>query len=197
MIGFLLISAKVVVLNLPVSKFSIKLICVLKFDSEWKSDFQYVASCVGSKAQPIRLIKSHVDLGETERKHFYKDLNNFVFQEFILNPEIVPTPVSEYDWRRDLHGWLIPRIREEHDPEEGARIIVNALRERLGIDSSYYHRVGVCTIMRQGFTDYYGFCIAYVACLRSVGIAARISDDQVQIWKTGEWKSAPALWDKS
>ncbi|MCL4790391.1 MAG: hypothetical protein KJ070_27015, partial [Verrucomicrobia bacterium] len=124
--------------------------------------------------------------------HFYQDLDEQMYQQFVLSPTVDRLPVSELDWRRKLWENFYPRVRREREPALAAVVIVRFLRERVGVDPAFRNRVGVETIWTQQMTDESGFERVYVAALRSVGVAARLNErSQTELWDGSAWRAAP------
>jgi len=159
---------------------------------EWRKDFDFAVQNSVSRGKRLGAILAHVELANLERYHFYKDLEQSMYQRFVLSPVVDQLPLSELDWRRTLWEYFYPRIRNEHDPVRAAEAIVRFLRERVGIDEAYSFQVGVETIWTQQMTDERGFERICVAALRSVGIAARLSQaKRAELWANNVWQDAP------
>ncbi len=154
--------------RMTVDDFALSIADAFLVQEEWKKDFDFVV------------------------RHFYPDLDEPVYQQFVLSPVVDRLPLSELDWRRTLWENFYPRVRNEHDPAQAAQTVVRFLRERVGIDPAYRYRVGVETIWTQQMTDETGFERIYVAVLRSVGIAARLNEGQrAELWAGNTWHEAP------
>lgn len=159
---------------------------------EWRKDFDFVARNSVSRGKRLGAILEHPELANLQRHHFYQDLDESLYQHFVLSPVVDRLPLSELDWRRTLWENFYPRVRREHDPALGAQTVVRFLRERVGIDPAFCYRVGVETIWTQQMTDEIGFHRIYVAALRSVGIAARLNENQrAELWAGNSWHEAP------
>jgi dienelactone hydrolase len=139
----------------------------------------------------LKMWLQHVQLANLQRHQFYSSLENDLFQQYILSPQI-DSQAPAWNSRKELWEYFQPRIRKQHDPLLGAKIIVDYLLERVGIDSSYGADQDVDTIWIQKMAGEGGFQRIYVAALRSVGIAARINGlNQVEIWTRQAWTAAP------
>jgi hypothetical protein len=159
-----------------------------------KNDFDYLLQHSIVAGRPLAPLLTHLELANLQRHQFYPNLDDRAFQAYVLSPEIARLPLEEANWRRALWEHFYPRTRRETDPIEGAKIVVRSLRERVGIDPSYRYRVGVETIWTQQMTDEIGFERIYVAALRSVGIAARLSDaGQAELLNGSQWQTAPRV----
>jgi hypothetical protein len=163
-------------------------------EARLRNDFDYIVQNSFSQGHPLAPLLTHLELADLQRCHFYPNLDEATFHEYVLSPEIAPLPLNEVNWRRTLWENFYPRIRHETDPIEAAQIVVRFLRERVGIDPSYDYRVGVETIWTEQMTDEAGFERIYVAALRSVGIAARLNDGgQAELLEGNQWRSAPRV----
>ncbi len=161
-------------------------------EARLRNDFDYLILNSFSTDQPLAPLLTQLELADLQRFHFYSNLEDRTFQEYVLSPEIAPLPLDEVNWRRTLWENFYPRIRHETDPAQAAQIVVRFLRERVGIDPSYDYRVGVETIWTEQMTDEAGFERIYVAALRSVGIAARLNDTgQAELLEGKQWVPAP------
>ena len=182
--------------QMKVSDASVKLANNVIIRKEWKRHFNYIVENVNCRREKIEAILAHTELANIQRNQFYTDLEESLFQQYVLSPTVdvtpAPTLISEHNWRRTFWEWFYPRVRKEHDAVAGARMIVRFLRERVGINPSYHDRLGVNAIWVQGMTDEAGFERIYVSVLRSVGIAARLNGKrQAEIWTGKEWLTAP------
>ena len=160
--------------------------------SRLKEDFEYLISNPAYHGKRLGAILTHVELADLQRKQFYPELDESTFRQYVLSPNVDILPLNEIDWRRTLWENFYPRVRHESDPMKAAQIVVRSLRERVGVDPSYQYCVGVETIWTQQMTDEAGFERIYVAALRSVGIAARINEqNKTELWTGEKWQTAP------
>ena len=178
--------------RMAVNDFTLSMADAFLVQEEWRKDFDFVVRNSVSRGKRLGAILAHPELAHLQRRHFYPDLDESVYQQFVLSPEVDRLPLSELDWRRTLWENFYPRVRREHDPALAAQTVVRYLRERVGIDPAYSYRVGVETIWTQQMTDEVGFERIYVAALRSVGIAARLNEGQrAELWAGNSWQTAP------
>jgi transglutaminase-like putative cysteine protease len=160
--------------------------------ARWEKDFQVLARDPSLQGKRLGAILAHAELAHLQRQQFYHELEESTYQQYVLSPIVDALPVAEVDWRRTLWEAFYPRVRNEHDPVAAARVVVRALRERVGIDASYAYRVGPETVWELGMADEKGFARIYVAALRSVGIAARLGEaGQAEFWDGRAWQPAP------
>ena len=159
---------------------------------EWRADFDFVIRNSVSRGKRLGALLDHAELANLQRRHFYQDLDDQIYQQYVLSPTVDRLPVSELDWRRTLWENFYPRVRRERDPALAAVTVARFLRERVGVDPGFGYRVGVETIWTQQMTDESGFERVYVAALRSVGIAARLNEQrQTELWDGRTWRAAP------
>jgi hypothetical protein len=157
----------------------------------WAADFDFLTAQCGDRER-LGTLLTHIGLARLQRKQFYREMDQSIYDDFVLSPRIDELPLQENNWRRPLWEHFYPLIRNDHDPSLAARVLVRALRQRVGIDSSYCSRVGVETIWTQGMTDTRGFQLIYVAVLRSVGIGARLDGSKrAELWDGQSWQPAP------
>jgi len=178
--------------QMPINETTVFLAETVLVPSRLEGDFEYLVSNPAQHGRQLGAILTHVELADLQRKQFYPDLDEPTYRQYVLSPNVDDLPLNEIDWRRILWENFYPRIRHESDPIAAAQTVVRFLRERVGIDSSYRYRVGVETIWSQQMTDEAGFQRIYVAALRSVGIAARLNEqNQAELWTGKEWQTAP------
>ncbi len=161
-------------------------------EARLKNDFDYLVQHSLSAGQPLAPLLVHLDLADRQRHQYYADLEDSIFRDDVLSPEIDPLPLPEAAWRHTLWDHFYPQVRQETDPLKAAQIVVRSLRERVGIDPDYNYRVGVETIWTEQMTDETGFERIYVAALRSIGIAARLdAAGKVELLENAQWRAAP------
>jgi O-antigen ligase len=138
----------------------------------------------------------HVDLANYNRTLINWQLDDKIYQDYVLSPVILSTDNSPFttalNWRRPLWEEFYPRIRHESLPEDAARIVVRHLRERVTIATTANPSHDIPTIWLRQRTDATGFQIIYVAALRSVGVPARLNaSGQAEFWDGRQWQTAP------
>ena len=178
--------------RMAVNDFTLAMADTFLVRNECRKDFDFVVQNSVSRGKRLGALLEHSELAHLQRHQFYAQMDESVYQPFVLSPVVDRLPLSELDWRRTLWENFYPRVRREHDPAVAAQVVVRFLRERVGIDPVYSYRVGVETIWSQQMTDAIGFDRIYVAALRSVGIAARLNADQrAELWTGLAWQEAP------
>ncbi len=188
----LLTAVHLVLPRMAASGFTLSMADLFLVRQEWKGDFDFVVQSSVSRGKRLGALLAHAELANLQRHHFYKDLEELTYRQFVLSPVIDELPLSELDWRRALWENFYPRVRNEHDPTLAAQVVARYLRERVGIDAAYPYRVGVETIWTEQLTDEIGFDRIYVAALRSVGIAARLNaGNRAELWTGHAWQDAP------
>lgn len=140
----------------------------------------------------LETLLQHVQLADLQRHVFYKEPTTDLFQKYILSPRI-DSQCANWSSRKELWDYFQPRLRNQHDPVAGAKMVLDYLQERVGIDSKYTANRDVDVIWIQGMVDEAGFERIFVAALRSIGIAARLNEfGRVEIWTGQTWVDAPA-----
>ena len=177
---------------MPVNDLSLSLADLFLVEDPWRKDFDFVVRNAPIRGKRLGAVLEHPELAHLQRHHFYAELDEAMYQQFILSPLVDSLPLSELDWRRTLWEGFYPRIRNEHDPLQAARAVVRFLRGQVGVDPASSSRVGVETIWTRQMTDEQGFARIHVAALRSVGIAARLNTQGLaELWTGTAWKDAP------
>ena len=158
---------------------------------EW-ADFEYLAAQPIWYGQKLQSLLTHIELASYNRELINWQLDEKIYQNYVLLPSITGKPGEKFNWRRPLWEEFYPRIRHESSPEDTARIVVRHLRERVTVITAPDMSHDVSTIWLRQITDETGFEIIYVAALRSVGVPARLdSNGQAELFVDDEWKPAP------
>ncbi len=97
------------------------------------SEFDYLAAKPIWRGKPLKTLLEHVELAHYNRELINWKLDERVYREFVLSPEIDPEADGGLNWRRPLWENFYPRIRREQDPEAAAEIVVRFLRERVTV----------------------------------------------------------------
>jgi predicted esterase len=157
-----------------------------------RDDFSYLASMEIWGDHAIRTVLDHAELSRYRGSYLYQNLDESMFHEYVVSPVIAPAAGSELHWRRKLWETFYPRVRKKRDPMEAAVIVARLLRSYVEPDPSRSETEGVETVWRTRSTNAEGWERIYVAALRSVGIAARLSGQHTaEIWTGTEWRPAP------
>ena len=140
----------------------------------------------------MKLLLEHVELANYNRELINWKLDEQMYWQFVLSPEIDPGADGGLNWRRPLWENFYPRIRKEQSPEAAAEIVVRFLRERVTIAEGNGLPAAVAEIWRRQITNERGFEAVYVAAMRSVGIPARMGErKQAELFADGKWQAAP------
>ena len=157
-----------------------------------RSDFVFLAAKPFWLGKRLKILLEHVELANYNRELINWKLDEQMYWQFVLSPEIDPAADGDLNWRRSLWENFYPRIRKEQSPEAAAEIVVRFLRERVTIAEGNDLPAVVAEIWQRQITNERGFEAVYVAALRSVGVAARLGrQGQAELWTGVEWAAAP------
>lgn len=161
-----------------------------------KADFNYLASKSIWSNQSLKILLEHTHLGNYNRLLANWKLDDDLYREYVLLPEItrrspiVMTDASDLNWRRPLWEFFYPRIRKERDLETAAGIVLCQLREQVKT-SQPESNFTILESWQRGLTSEVGFQKLVIAVLRSIGIPARLSYAGIaEFWNGMEWKAA-------
>jgi acetyl esterase/lipase len=156
-------------------------------------DFEHLAAQPIWHGQKLKTLLDHVELAIYNRELINWQLDDKIYQDFVLSSVITGKPGELMNWRPPLWEEFYPRIRHESSPDAAAKIVVRHLRERVTIASFSNSPQGVPAIWLKQITDETGFEIIYVAALRSVGVPARLdSSNHAEFWDGNKWQPAPS-----
>lgn len=166
------------------------------------SDFEFLRAQPVWRGKPLKTLLEHVELAHYNRDLIGWKLDEPVYRDFVLSPQIGPAADGELNWRRTLWESFYPRIRKEQDPQAAAEIVVRFLRERVTIfgesgkqkaeSTNQGSSASIAEIWRRQVADECGFEAVYVAALRSVGVPARLGPHGGAEFRSGaEWQAAP------
>ncbi|MGA9780202.1 MAG: dienelactone hydrolase family protein [Verrucomicrobiia bacterium] len=157
-----------------------------------RADSEFLASQPIWQGEKLQTLLNHVELAGYNRELINWQVDDKIYQDFVLSPVITGSSGEQLDWRRPLWEEFYPRIRHESSPEDAAKIAVRHLRERVTIAAAPNLPHEVPTVWLRQVTDETGFEIIYVAALRSVGVPARLdSNSQAEFWNGNKWQIAP------
>ncbi|HZM02353.1 MAG TPA: dienelactone hydrolase family protein [Candidatus Saccharimonadales bacterium] len=159
---------------------------------KWHQDFETVAALPIWQGQRLETLLEHVNLANyTVNELVNWKVDDEIYREFVLSPVIV-TGEHELNWRRELWENFYPRIRHENTTSDAAVIVVRFLRQRVTIARNYPKQAGVESMWNGHIVNPADFEIFYVAALRSVGVPARLNEQQkAEFWTGSHWESAP------
>src|ERR1017187_1279166 len=157
-----------------------------------RSDFEYLARQPVWQGQTLNILLTHLELAQYNRRLINWQIENALYQDYVLSPLITRNPGEQINWRRLLWEECFPYINHESLPEDAAKIVVRHLRERITIATGPNLPRDIPTIWLRQITDEVGFEIVYVAALRSIGVPARLtSRQQAEYWDSGKCANAP------
>jgi predicted esterase len=157
-----------------------------------RSDFEFLAAKPCWRGKRLKLLLEHVELANYNRELINWKLDEQVYREFVLSPEIDPVADGDLNWRRPLWENFYPRIRKEQGPEAAAETVVRFLRERVTIAEGNGLPATVAGIWQRQIANERGFEAVYVAALRSAGVPARLDARQrAELWTGSGWQAAP------
>jgi hypothetical protein len=196
--------------QLTVSERTLSLARRLIVPTREQSDFEYLASKSIWFGQPLKILLQHAHLANYNRTLVNWKLDDQLYRDFVLSPEIAPLPglaatltpsdgerdgvrgVDEMNWRRLLWEFFYPRIRKESSLEAAAEIVTRNLRERIKMKVGDGVGISLLQNWQQGQASEREFQNLCVATLRSGGIPARLSTaGQAEFWSGTEWKLVP------
>ena len=157
-----------------------------------RSDFEFLAAKPCWSGKRLKRLLEHVELANYNRELINWKLDEQVYRQFVLSPEIDPVADGDLNWRRPLWENFYPRIRKEQGSEAAAEIVVRFLRERVTIAQGANLPTVVAGIWERQITNERGFEAVYVAASRSAGVPARLDSRQrAELWTGSTWQAAP------
>jgi hypothetical protein len=178
--------------RLPTSERTLSIARKHLVSAKERSDFEVLASNPVWRGKPLRTLLGHVELAHYNRELINWKLDEQMYQQFVLSPEIDPAADGGLNWRRPLWESFYPRIRREQDPAAAAETVVRFLRERVTIAQGSNLPSTVAEAWQRQVTDERGFEAVYVAALRSVGVPSRLdAQGRAELWTGSVWQAAP------
>jgi hypothetical protein len=181
---------------LPISKGTLTIARKCLVPPKAIGDFDFLSANPIWRGQKLKVLLEHVELANYNRSLVNWQLDDKMYQDYILSPIIRPStlnlqPPTDLHWRRALWENFYPRIRKESDPEAAAQIVRQQLHQRITISKNA--PLTIEEMWRQQTADAKDFEVLCVAAFRSVGIPARLNaDGQAEFFSNGKWQSAPA-----
>jgi dienelactone hydrolase len=168
------------------------------------ADFEFLASLSSFpsvqagpsfwRGKPLKTLLEHVELAHYNRELIDWKLDDQIYRDFVLSPQIDPEFDGDLNWRRPLWENFYPRIRKEQTTEDAAVIVARFLRERVTILDGLRGggSIDIGEIWQRQITDARGFEAVYVAAMRSAGIPARLdARHRAEFWTGSAWRPAP------
>ncbi len=158
-----------------------------------RDDFREIAARADFASTRFGNLLEHAELANYRGPFLYGGaLDREIWSRYIVSPLIGESEPRAIDWRRPLWEHFYPRVRQETDPGEAARIVVRHLRARVGIHPGEADTDSLGSAWERGLANTRDWEWLYVAALRSAGVAARIGEGRrAAIWDGGRWVSAP------
>ena len=175
--------------HLPINERSLRMARIFFVDSKSRDDFNYLAELPCWKGKQIGTLLEQLQFAGMQRQHFYSSLESSIYRPYLLSPMIGEV---EVDCRGKLWEYFYPRISNESDPKVAALRVVECVRERIRVGAGFKNAPDPDTIWIQRATSQAGFDLLYIAALRSVGIPARLNEEnQPELWADDMWQPAP------
>ncbi|HVV01536.1 MAG TPA: dienelactone hydrolase family protein [Verrucomicrobiae bacterium] len=157
-----------------------------------QSDFSFLAAQAGWEGKRLGALLTQVELANYNRELINWKLDDNIYRDYVLAPQIDPALDGDLDWRRELWENFYPRIRHENSPIAAAVIIAEFLRERVTIASGTNLPITISEAWRRQITNERGFEGLYVAALRSGGVPARLNaQGKAELFDGSQWQAAP------
>ena len=178
--------------RLPTSKRTLSIARKHLVQAKELSDFDFLAANPVWRGKPLKTLLEHVELAHYNRELVNWKLDDQVYREFVLSPQIDPIVDGEVNWRRALWENFYPRIRREQDPGAAAETIARFLRERITVAEGDGLPTVIAEIWQRQITNEKGFEAVCVAALRSVGLPSRLgAQGHAEFWTGSAWQATP------
>jgi dienelactone hydrolase len=178
--------------HLPVGSATLSIARRYLVQPKERADFEYLTAQSIWDGQQLKTILEHVELANYNRNSVNWQVDDKMYQDFVLSPVITGNDGEQLNWRRSLWEEFYPLIRHEASLEDAASVVVRHLRERVTISTGPDLPREVSTIRLMQVADEVGFEVIYVAVLRSVGVPARLDvGGHATFWSDDKWKTAP------
>ena len=159
---------------------------------ELRADFDWLSRQPSMSGQKIGTLMDYLELSELQRNFIFPRMEDEMFRNYILSPQIGSGDSEGLHWRRELWESFYPGVRTASDPNVAAQAAVRLLRERVTTIPSGLESESVEAMWDSGAADREGFAKLLVAVLRSVGIPGRLSSaKQAEFWDGNVWTAAP------
>lgn len=192
----------------PTSERTLALARRFLLQPEERADFEFLAAQPIWAGQKLNHLLTHVQLAHYTRGLVNWKLDEPLYREFVLSPEIVRPAAAGHEaatglnWRRELWEYFYPRIRKANTLDEATTMITVRLERRMksGATSTGAAPRPLTEIWRhpeQPLTSDESALLT-VAAFRSAGIPARLnSTSAVEYWDGERWNESkkPAVAD--
>ena len=157
-----------------------------------RDDFDFLAKKPIWNGKPMKWLLDHVALADYNRTLVCWTIDEDLYRNFVLSPQISPAYDADMNWRRPLWEHFYPRIRRETDPRSAAEMVIKELSYSMTPIFDRLNSTDIRAMWKRGTADATGLEAIYVAALRSVGIPARrAASGQTELWWEAGWQPAP------
>ncbi|HMP84214.1 MAG TPA: transglutaminase domain-containing protein, partial [Verrucomicrobiota bacterium] len=145
------------------------------------------------RGKQLSILLDHVALADYNRTLVRWTIDDDLYRNFVLSPQISPAYDTEMNWRRCLWEHFYPRIRRESDPQAAVEIVIRELSRSLELQTDSSAPMSIRVIWTTGRADAAGFEAVAVAALRAIGIPARLdeSGSKGEWFDGGNWRALP------
>ena len=151
-----------------------------------QADWEWVTFATQGKGLSNGELADHVILAGLQRRWFFATAEDTHYREHVLNP-VLSEDANDTAWRRPLWEALWQLVRKEASRDAAAQKVRRLLYERVTITAEAQGGIVMAWKARRG--DRREFELLSVAALRSVGIPARVSNEDIAEWLDGaQWQ---------
>ncbi len=199
-----------VIPQLPVNEYTVAIARRCIVPESRREDFEFLSARLIWRGKRLKTLLEHIDLAGYNRELVPWKLDEHLYRDFVLSPEIDFAFDGEMNWRRPLWEYFYPRIRKETNSEAAAELVQRQLGELVRITAfptspdeppasnselpaaRRRSQLAIRRLWENGEANIAGFEAVHVATLRSVGIPARLGKTgHVELWSGGQWKTVP------
>jgi hypothetical protein len=175
--------------RLPVSDRTLAVARKFLVSQKQAADFSVLAADAVWQGRPLCNLLTHVELAGYNRGLVNWTVDEQVYREFVLSPNIAPVCDGQLDWRRELWEHFYPLIRREMDIEPAARLVMDKLHGRMKVSAAIASG-SISEAWQRGQASPAGMAALSVATLRAVGIPARNAEaNHAEYWNGANWVS--------
>ncbi|MFM2296034.1 MAG: O-Antigen ligase, partial [Verrucomicrobiota bacterium] len=122
--------------RLPVSERTLAVARTWLVSQQQMADFSVLAADSAWRGRRLRDLLTHVELAGYNRGLVNWTVDEQVYREFVLSPNIAPACDGQLDWRRELWEHFYPLIRREMDMEPAARLVLDKLHGSMKVSAA-------------------------------------------------------------
>jgi hypothetical protein len=175
--------------RLPVSERTLAVARTWLVSQQQMADFSVLAADSAWRGRRLRDLLTHVELAGYNRGLVNWTVDEQVYREFVLSPNIAPACDGQLDWRRELWEHFYPLIRREMDMEPAARLVLDKLHGSMKVSAAIASG-SISEAWQRGQASPAGMAALSVATLRAVGITARNAEaNHAEYWNGANWVS--------